>query len=358
MAGLDALRGTAAEPASGMTPPPPAQRMPAFALGRQSHQHTLHSALATLEALGISTHRIAVERTGRDAAAPGTVVGQQPAPGEPLLPDTRITLRIAGLGFTHALPVGMWDSGGESHVGTKEILQGFDDPLEKLKHWFHEGAPLFRLSPDDHAASARWLMLFGVVPERWPRALWYRLATLMAGMAQYSCSAEGCAFVLHTLLGLPVSSSQYQPGFASLPDHSLSRLGARTSRLGVDLVMGDTVEEPATLLLEIGPVSLGNYEYFAEADEGRELLRQTMEMVMPASSPYQVQWSVLDKNHAPRLGVPEGNSRLGINTHMGRELGGALAEAAAPLMTSMHESNPEQGQAHTVTQIPNTRANA
>lgn len=346
MEGLAALRGSVGEPvASGMTPAPAAMHMPAFALGRQSHHHTLHSALATLEALGVGAHRIAVERTGRDAAVPDTVVGQQPAPGEPLLPDTRVLLQIAGLGFTHALPVGMWDSGGETHVGTREILQGFDDPLEKLKHWFHEGAPLFRLSPDDHAASARWLTLFGVQPERWPRALWYRLATLMAGMAQYSCSAEGCAFVLHALLGLPAGTSRYQPTFASLPEGSLSRLGGRASRLGVDLVMGDTVEEPATLLLEIGPVSLGNYEYFAESDEGKALLRQTLEMVMPASSPYQVKWQVLDKNRAPRLGVPESNSRLGINTHMGRELGGALAEAAAPLMvsTAAHsESNPEQ----------------
>ena len=344
MAGLAALRGTTGEAASGMTPPPAALRMPAFALGRQSHHHTLHSALATLEALGIGAHRIAVERTGRDAAVPGTVVGQQPAPGDLLLPDTRITLRVAGLGFTHALPVGMWDSGGETHVGTREILQGFDDPLEKLKHWFHEGAPLFRLSPEDPAACARWLALFGVQPERWPSALWYRLATLMAGIAQYSCSTEGCAFVLHTLLGLPVGASRYQPTFAALPEGSLSRLGGRASRLGVDMVMGDTVEEPATLLLEIGPVSLGNYEYFAETDEGSTLLRQTLEMVMPASSPYEVQWQVLDKNRAPRLGVPEGNSRLGINTHMGRELGGALAEAAAPVMMAVDgESNPAQG---------------
>lgn len=318
--------------ADALAAPPPTLRMPAFAAGRQSHQHTLHSALATLDALGIGAHRIAIERTGREAAAPGTVVGQQPTPGEPLLPDTRVLLRIAGLGFTHALPVGMWDSGGETHMGTREILQGFDDPLEKLKHWFHEGAPLFRLSPDDHAASARWLRLFGVVPERWPRALWYRLATLMAGMAQYSCSSEGCAFVLETLLGLPVDRSRYVPTLSPLPGEALSRLGSRASRLGVDLVMGDTVEEPATLEIEIGPLSLENYEYFAETDEGKALLRQTLDMLVPVSTPCRVTWSVLDRSRAPRLGVPEANSRLGINTHMGRELGGALAEAAASLM--------------------------
>ncbi|MGI4758518.1 MAG: type VI secretion system baseplate subunit TssG [Janthinobacterium lividum] len=327
---------------TGMTPPAPTPRMPAFAVGKQAHHHSIHSALATLEALGIGAHRIAIQRTGRDAAQPGTVLGQSPAPGEALLPDTRIELRIAGLGFSHALPVGMWDSGGETHMGTREILLGFDDPLEKLKHWFHEGAPLFRLTPDDTAACRRWLNLFGVQAERWPRHLWYRLATLIAGMAQYSCSQDGCAFVLGSLLALPVGGFGYTPSFARLPDEALSGLGARASRLGVDLILGDAVEQPATLEIEIGPVTLDRYEHFTETAEGARLLRQTLEMVMPVATQYRVRWSVLDRNHAPRLGVREGNSRLGINTHMGLELGSALAMAASEAMTKSGPAATEQ----------------
>ncbi len=323
MEGLAALHG---EQAASAAPATPTKRMPAFAAGKQAHHHSIHSALATLAALGISASRIIIERTGRDAAQPGTVVGQFPAPGEALLPDTRILLRIAGLGFTHALPVGMWDSGGETHIGTREILQGFDDPLEKLKHWFHEGAPLFHIAPDNPSACARWLVLFGVRPERWPRHLWYRLATLIAGVAQYSCGQEGCAFVLNTLLGLPVQQFRYKASYAQLPESALSGLGRRSSRLGVDLIMGDSVEQPAALEIEIGPVTLDCYERFTETAEGTGLLKQTLEMIMPVSTPYEVRWSVLDRGRAPRLGLREGNSRLGINTHMGRELGVSSGE--------------------------------
>ena len=195
--------------------------MPAFSLGTQAHHHSVHSALSTLAALDVQPERISILRTGREAAAAGTVVRQQPAPGEPLLPDTTVRLYIAGLGFNHALPVGLWDSGGEARAGTREILEGLDDPLEKLAHWFHEGAPLFRIAPDDLGACARWLTLFGVTPELWPRALWYRLASLIAGVADYSCSQAGTAFVVESLLGLSVRRLSYLPTFTSLPQASL-----------------------------------------------------------------------------------------------------------------------------------------
>ncbi len=294
--------------------------MPALAEGRESHRHSVHSALATLDALHIPAHRISILRSGREAVGEGTVVRQSPAPGTPLLPDTMVRLFVAGLGFTHALPVGLWDSGGETHAGTREVLEGFDDPLEKLQHWFHEGAPLFRLLPEDFEACARWLALFGVEAERWPRPLWYRLASLIAGMARCSCSQDGVAFVLDTLLSLPVQRFEYFPKWTELPEGSLSLLGARASRLGVDLLVGDAAEELAGLEIELGPVPLGTYEYFCESREGMHLLQQTLRMVLPISSDYSLRWLVLDQKRAPRLGVRESNSRLGVNTYMGEEL--------------------------------------
>ena len=295
----------------------PTVRMPTLAEGTHAHRHTVHSALASLASLGISGHRIVLRQTGRDSVPAGTVVRQQPAPGMAILPGTIVQLDIAGMGFSHALPVGMWDSGGETHAGTREILEPFDDPLEKLKHWFHEGAPLFRISPDDSAACSRWLALFGVDAREWPRPLWYRLASLIASVAQLSCSQDGCAFVLNALLGLPVESTSYHPSITAIPGGALSRLGANASRIGVDLVMGDAMEDTAILQLRIGPVSMGEYEHYAESEEGMELLRRTLEMVMPVSQPYEVSWSVLDRTSPPRLGMKDQNARLGINTHMG-----------------------------------------
>jgi len=192
------------EVANLITPPaPPAaprRIMPDLAGGTHAHTHSVHSALVSLSALGVAQHQVTVKRTGREAVENGQVVRQHPAPGTPLTGSSEIVLEIAGLGFNHSLPVGMWDSGGEEAMGTSEILEHFDDPLEKLKHWLHEGAPLFRIAPEDTAACARWLALFGVDARDWPRPMWYRLASMIAAIPRLSCSEEGLTTVLHVLL--------------------------------------------------------------------------------------------------------------------------------------------------------------
>ena len=299
-------------------------RMPDFSGGSFAHHHTVHSALASLAALGIASERILLKRAGREARPSGTVIGQHPAAGAPIHPNTMVQLDIAGLGFAHALPAGMWDSGGEAAVGTREIVESFDDPLEKLRHWFHEGAPLFRISPENFAACANWLLLFGVQAEEWPRTLWYRLASMIASIPTLSCSQAGCAFVLDVLLGLPVAAFHWRRTYAHLPVAALSTLGGGSSRLGVDLLVGDAIEDLALLEVEIGPVPLATYARFTEDREGARLLERVLQMLMPVSSSFRLRWSVLDQSRPPRLGVAEENARLGINTHMGT----ALAESA------------------------------
>ena len=296
------------------------KQMPDFSGGSFAHHHTIHSALASLAAMGIASERILLKRSGRESRPSGTIVGQHPGAGAPIRANAIVQLDIAGLGFSHALPAGMWDSGGEAAAGTREILEAFDDPLEKLRHWFHEGAPLFRIAPEDSTACANWLALFGIRAEAWPRPLWYRLASMIASMPTLSCSQAGCAFVLDVLLGLPVTSFSWRPSVASLPTASLSSLGGWSSRLGVDLLVGDAMEDLALLIVEIGPVSLTTYERFTEDAEGASLLRSVLQMLMPVSTSYELRWSVLDRSRAPRLGIAGENARLGINTHMGSAL--------------------------------------
>ncbi len=304
-----------------LPPAPPLKTMPALVGGTSAHLHSVDSALISLAAIQVPQSRIQLRRAGRSGLASGTVVRQSPAAGTPITGNTIVQLDIAGLGFTHALPVGMWDSGGEAAAGTREILEGFDDPLEKLKHWFHEGAPLFRIAPDDLPACERWLALFGVRAADWPRGLWFRLASLMARMPQLSCSQDGCAFVLDVLLGLPVRSFSYLPAETDIPAALLSGLGAKSSRLGVDMILSDRMEDLAVLKVELGPVALPTYERFKESEAGAALLARTLALVMPCSTPYEIAWSVADESRLPRLGMAEENARLGINTHLGKALG-------------------------------------
>ncbi len=326
---MEVAREPASLPADGRQ-----RRMPALAGGTHGYTHSIHSALVSLAALEIGAAQIVLRRAGRDAHAPGTIVRQRPAPGTVLTGSMLIELDVAGLGFTHALPVGMWDSGGESAAGTREVLEPLDDPLEKLKHWFHEGAPLFRLAPEDAAACARWLALFGVQAEEWPRALWYRLASLIAEVAQLSCSEEGCAFALEVLLGLPMEGFSYHPTLAMLTATDLSRLGSHATRLGVDFVLGDAVEDLATTEIAIGPVALEVYEFFAETKQGAALLRRVLELLRPISPGYDVHWSVEDRTQPPRLGIAKANSRLGLNTHLGAARPEALPDWPAGIGSS------------------------
>lgn len=305
--------GTRIEP---QTNAPVNAGMPELTRGTHAFRHTVDSALASLAAMRISATRIHLRRSGREAVPDGIVVGQSPVAGTPLEPDTQIILDIAGLGFGHALPVGMWDSGGESEPGTKEILQGIDDPLEKLRHWSHEGAALFRIAEADLMACERWMALFGIRASDWPRTLWFRLASLLAQLPTLACSEEGLRLVLNVLFRIPIESMRYQRSLAMIRREMTTQLGTRASHLGVETVLGDAVEDLAHLRIALGPVSLKTYEVFAEGEQGK-LLRRALEYLMPAFLDYELVWIVEDATRCPRLGIPECNSRLGVNSHLG-----------------------------------------
>ena len=142
-------------------------RMPDFCDASHGFHHTVDSALDVLSELDISPARITIRMAGR-GWHPFWVVEQEPAPGEPLGSDASIVLHVSGLGLFHSLPVGMWERGGDAELGTKEILELFDDPVQKAARWMREGDRLFDLRPDHLEACSRWISLFGLNPEDWP----------------------------------------------------------------------------------------------------------------------------------------------------------------------------------------------
>lgn len=288
--------------------------MPDFVSGTHGFQHNLHSALACLARLHVPVSRIHIKPVGWHSVPTGTVIGQSPEPGKPL--EGNIYLQVAGPAFHHSLPVAMWDSGGEAEPGTRELLEALDDPLEKLTHWMYEGASLLRLAPDNLAACARWINLFGLAPEQWPRSLWYKLALLLLDLPSVAGSNEAVRTALERVLELPVGSSGFRNSLAVLKHPTKTRLGARASRLSLDFIVGDAFYDMAHLRIEIGPVPLGTYEKYVTG-EGRELLDRVLALVLPVHLDYEVRWIVLDPKQAPRLGFAEQNCRLQINSYLG-----------------------------------------
>lgn len=297
-------------------------RMPCLESGFFGFHHTLASALEVLTKMGVSPSRVSLRMAGRGYPS-RWIVTQEPAPGTELGPGVTIKLSIAGLGYFHALPVGMWDKGGESNAGTQEILEVFDDPLQKAGHWIREGARLFDLQPENLDACSRWIALFGLNPNDWPPETLYNLALLLPSMQQIAATDRGIRLVFQLLLQLPVREIRYSPTFRFLPEEEYSLLGNRFGRLGVDYILGDEVEDLAGTWLVIGPISLADY-YKYQQTEKKRLVTAVLDLCTSCQRTCWVSWLVEDQAKAPRLGFEVENARLGVNSHLGRpELVGA-----------------------------------
>ena len=292
-------------------------RMPDFSAPQRGFHHTVDSALQVLWSLGISASRITIRLAGRGWPS-RWIADQDPPAGAPLRPDVVVTLSVGGLGFFHSLPVGFWDEGGEAEPGTKEIVELFDDPIQKASHWICEGARLFDIEPQNYAACERWIRLFGLNAEHWPQERWYNLALLLPTLQHLSGREEGIRLGLRMLLDLPLSEIRREPAFRYLDDEQLSLLAARASRLSADLILGNRVEDLARLVVVIGPVSLETYYRFQRPEE-RDQIEELLDLCAPLDRGRRVSWLVLDPQRAPRLGVEGENARLGINSHLGTE---------------------------------------
>lgn len=290
--------------------------MPCVESGFFGFHHTVDSALKVLSELGVSASRITLRMDGRGLPS-RWVVAQDPPPGSDLGPGVNVTLSVSGLGYFHALPVGMWDKGGEDGPGTREILELLDDPLQKATHWVREGASLFDIQSDNLIACARWIALFGLTPEDWPTELWYNLSLILPSLQKLAATESGIGLIFNLLLQLPVKDVRFFPSFRELPESDWSLLGDRSSRLGVDCIVGNRVEDLAGILLVLGPVPLSSY-YEYQNDEKKGLFRAVLDLCMSCQRKTLVSWLVLDPEKAPRLGYEAENSRLGINSHLGQ----------------------------------------
>jgi hypothetical protein len=297
-------------------------KMPCFESGFFGFHHTVASALEVLAKMGISPSRISVQMAGRGYPS-RWVVAQEPAPGADLGAGTTIKLSIAGLGYFHALPVGMWDKGGERNAGTQEILEVLDDPLQKAGHWVREGARLFDLQPENLEACSRWITLFGLNPNDWPPEALYNLALLLPSVQDIAATERGISLIFQLLLQMPLKEIRYFPAFRLLQEEEYSLLGDRFGRLGVDFIVGDQVEDLAGARVVIGPISLEDYYRFQKA-ENKRLVTSVLDLCMSCQQKCWISWLVADPARAPRLGYEVENARLGINSHLGRpELVGA-----------------------------------
>lgn len=316
---MDIDRDTGAKARAREQSPP---TMPDLTRPRYGFSHDIDSALTSLARADIAPERITI-KSGGPGWRSRRVVEQDPPPGHALTADKDVKLTVGGEGLFYYLPTGMRDGGGEGELGTEELAALFDDPVEKAAYFVRQGGLYFDLRPENGVGCARWIRLFGVVPEDWPREKWGRLVVLLPWLHGIAGTEGGLRLALKTLLDLDLKLVSWVPRVTRLGPGQMSGLGARASQLGVDLVVGDGLDDEATLRLTLGPVTLADYDTY-HAGEGARRLEQALRLVLPYHLEYRVDWLVGDDSRAPQLGVAEVNSVLGINSHLGWGLGGSL----------------------------------
>jgi hypothetical protein len=290
--------------------------MPNFSQATAGFAHTVDSAIHVLDALGVAESRVTLRMAGPDRSSL-QVVRQSPPAGTMLTPSVDITLWISGFGFFEALPLPMRESGGEAEIGTRELCQVFDDPMQKTAQWLRAGAPLFKIGPAKYAACRRWLMLFGLESSGWPEEMLYPLALLAPTLARVAGREIGIRLAFLFLHGLPVHALRYHRTCRQLNPREYSLLGARSSRLGRDFLIGDRQLDTDSIVIQLGPVSLDTYLHF-QSERSRHRIAMTRDICTSAYQNHSIEWLVEDSSEAPRLGIAAKNSRLGLNFHMGK----------------------------------------
>jgi predicted component of type VI protein secretion system len=143
------------------------------------------------------------------------------------------------------------------------------------------------------------------------------LAVLLPRLQDLAGREAGLRLALKILLDLDVAAIQWRARRTRLSPEALSRFGQRASRLGIDLIVGDGLEDEAALDITLGPVSLPVYRQY-QMHHGAQRLRQVLHFLLPYHLEYAIRWLVGNPDRAPRLGIGEENGFLGINTHFGK----------------------------------------
>lgn len=303
------------------------RKMPDFCTPRRVFRHDVDTAVATLGRLGVGLDRVRVVSAGPGWPA-GTVLGQEPAPGEPLEPRTRVVLTVAGSGGIDHLPYPVRDGDG-TEFRADRLMALLDDPLNKLAQHVRQAGGFLALPPDDPTPARRWIEeIFGLSAAPFPRECWYPLARLLPALHRLAGTEDAVKVAFRQVFGLPVAETRVVAGLVPLDAPERTRLGRAASRLGVDAVAGGGLAEHCVL-----EVTFGRRDPTTGEDAGVELAEwrrhDTPErraqrdalyrLVVPAHLHPRVRerWRVGDSRSPARLGDPAREALLGVNARLG-----------------------------------------
>src|SRR5262245_4237772 len=262
--------------------------MPELESPRCTYRHTVDSAMFSLLALGVDPERITMSRAGRGWTE-RRIVAQEPASQSAIGSSRDIVLNVAGEGLFERLPVGLRDKGTDTEPGIDALVQAFDDPSEKASCYVRQGGLYFDLRPDNPVGCARWIRVFGITPEDWPAESWYPLARFLPLLHRLAGREVGIRLGVKLLLGLEILRLQWDWQRTALANEALTQAGETSTRLGVDFIVGRTIEDEAVLKIVFGPVTLAQYRRH-QTPAMKRLLDLVFNLVLPCHLVRAVDW--------------------------------------------------------------------
>jgi len=290
--------------------------MPDFCTPMRGVRQDVDSALATLRHLEIPLDRVRIERIG-GGWKKGTVVRQQPAPGQVIRATTRVVLYVSAPAAVDALPYAMRHE-EEGQFGVVELMPVLDSPTAKLEAYVREAGGFLELRPEDPRTAWRWIReIFAVFPATWPPDRLHALARLLPALHRIAGTVEGVRVALRTVFELPVIDVVITKRLLTMRPALQTRLGIANGRLGVDAVIGDGITALAHARIFIGPVTLDQYLQYNTA-EMRGFRDMLYDLVLPSAllRPAEERWNVEPPARGCVIGGPSGAVRLGINSRL------------------------------------------
>ena len=296
---------------------PVPMRMPDLLQPRRLGRHVLDSALAELRLRGLPDECVRIHPVSSGGGL-GVVVGQDPKAGAPIDERAGVHLYVELPSLMDRLPYALRDENPEE-FGVDQILGLFDSPAAHVGHYLRRGGELYALREGDDQRAQRWLEeVFAIDAALFDRARWYRLSRLAAELHILAGRVDAPVTALRVMYGMPSKVRN----LVSRPGRTLSNpaaaLGSTRSHLGFSTILGGEPRSHSALSLDIGPVSLKQFELHrsgALRRERVELYRLTLPFWIDAD--VAEYWHVAGPAAGARLGADPGTSpRLGWTSYM------------------------------------------
>jgi type VI secretion system protein ImpH len=118
--------------------------------------------------------------------------------------------------------------------------------------------------------------------------------------------------LVESYFGIPARASQFRAAWYSIDPSERSRLGAASSRLGEDLVLGESTRlNQFKFRLRVGPMSFSEYQDLLPAGPGFAALLELVRLAVPEEFDFECQLVLRQAEIPPLRLLPDSPVRLG-----------------------------------------------